>query len=124
VCVRIPLVVINYKCSDETIECIKTSLANLDILSKIILVDNSKEISDNSFAKFERSRGRQLSDLDEDLITTLDKRVSVPETWISDKLIYLPTDYNIGFTGGSNIGAKMAKAIDSEYVFFLIRMQG
>ena len=88
---RVGIILVNYNGYEDTVECLK-SLCKIKYKSFVVIV------VDNASTK-----------------TPTDNQIE----YIRNHSIYYRTDSNLGFSGGNNVGIKIAKKNDCSFVLLL-----
>ena len=106
---KVGIIILNYNGYTDTIECLE-SLKNADFLDRkvfVFVIDNgSTNESVNEISQWMKKN------LSEYLILGEEKKVSSPF------ILYAGTE-NLGFSGGNNIGIRLAQISGMDYVLLL-----
>jgi len=118
----VPIIILNWNGESDTTECLKSIKESENNRFLPVVIDNGSKVESLNTLKKECSQlfenilytTREKLDNSHNLVIDLISSSNLKET-----LIFIENNENLGFAKGNNIGIKIAKILDTEWVMLL-----
>jgi len=118
----IPIIILNWNGESDTTECLKSIKESDNNRFLPVVIDNGSKVESLNILK------KNCSDLFENILYTTKKKLDnshnlvidlVSNSNLKEALIFIENNENLGFAKGNNIGIKIAKMLDTDWVMLL-----
>ncbi|BBE18888.1 glycosyltransferase [Aquipluma nitroreducens] len=118
----IPLIILNWNGEYDTIECLKSIKKSDNNRFLPVVIDNGSKVDSLDILK------KNCSQLFENILYTTKEKLNnshnlvidlVSSSNLKEALIFIENNENLGFAKGNNIGIKIAKMLDTDWVMLL-----